>query len=235
MKCSKIVIVLVVIVSILSACQNKGAANMTTEYVDGFICDDSKPLSQMLTTDYSLQELKNYFGELSPNEVNIFCSNNNTTEMSIRKVNQDYPVECIRSAGYSVYKIREGGYYYVFWTKPIDSFSEQGAIQEADDAYVYCTAYLSSLKKEVDFDSIVEGVSTADDVSNIDSGIEFVFNLSSKTPSYCLLDDGNIMEVCYVWDGDLNSRRDLVVESKTIISKDMCPSRLASILPSDLP
>ena len=100
---------------------------------------------------------------------------------------------------------------------------------------MYFTAYISTLKKAEDFDSLQEGFNTAEDVAKIDPAFELTFLLSSKTPSYSLLDDGTIMEICYSCNDSLVSRSDLIVENKEVISKENCPSKLASVLSTDLP
>lgn len=235
MKRSNCICILLAFACFFTACQNKGEFNVSEEYVKGFIADDSQPLSTALTKEYSLQELKDYFGEISLNESTTFDGNNDISFLSISAVNQEYPIECLRQSGYSVYKVTSGGFFYVFWIKTFNPFPNRDFSTESNDAIVYFTAYLSSLPKERDFDSIKEGISTAADVANIDPAFELVFSLSSKTPSYSLLDNGTIMEICYCWEGDFNSRRDLIVESKKIISKDSCPAKLASVLISDLP
>lgn len=72
-------------------------------------------------------------------------------------------------------------------------------------------------------------------MAKIDPSFELTFLLSSKTPSYSLLDDGTIMEICYSQNGRLTSRSDLIVESKQVCSKEKCPSKLAKIMTTDLP
>ena len=44
-----------------------------------------------------------------------------------------------------------------------------------------------------------------------------------------------MMEICYKWEGALNTRSDLIVKSKEVLSKDDSASKLAGILPTDLP
>lgn len=228
-----IIATLIAIILTFTACKNGeiNEMNNSEEFVKGFIADDSKPLSTIITKEYSLQELKSFFGEVPPNEINVFGKNDMETNLTINNVNKKFPIECLRKNGYSVYKVSDGGYFYVFWVK---SFSPSQSLK-SEDAVVYFTAHISSLKKPGDFDSLQERFSTAEDVAKIDPAFELTFLLSSKTPSYSLLDDGNVMEICYSWNGRLVSRSDLIVESKQVISKDKCPSKLASIISTDLP
>lgn len=232
-KCFAIFASLTAIILFFTACKNGGIdeMNKSVEFVKGFIADDSKPLSTIITKEYSLHELKSFFGEVSSNERSAFGENNNETDLSINSVNKKFPIECLRKNGYSVYKVSDGGFFYVFWAKSFNPFSNS----KPDDATVYFTAHISSLKKAGDFDSIQERFSTAEDVAKIDPAFELTFLLSGKTPSYSLLDDGTVMEICYSWNDSLASRSDLLVESKEIISKEKCPSKLASVLSIDLP
>ena len=231
MKRLRIVTILLTIIAFFAACQYEGEVNISDEYVKGFIADNSKLLSEILTKEYSLRELKSFFGEVPPNELNAFGKNNNEANLSINNVNKKFPIECLRQNGYSVYKVSDGGYFYVFWVKTLNPFSDV----KTDDATVYFTAYISSMKKAGDFDSLQEKLSTAEDVAKIDPAFELTFLLSSKTPSYSLLEDGTIMEICYSMKDSLASRSDLIVESKKVISKEKCPAKLASVLSTDLP
>lgn len=218
----------------LTACQKGAEMNLPVDS-GNVVTGDSEPLSNILTKEYSVQELRDFFGEVSLNESSVFGTEPDHLDLPMADVNEKYPIECLRENGYSVYKVKEGGYFYVFWVNTFDPLSEQGIKAENDSAVPYFTAYLSSLKSASDFDAIKEGVSTAADVVKIDPAFELEFILSNETVSYSLLGNGFIMEVCYRYDGNLNSRNDLIVKSIQIVSKDDCASRLAAILEMDLP
>ena len=218
----------------LTACQ-KGTEMNLSDDSGNVVTGDSEPLSSILTKEYSVQELRDFFGEVSLNESSVFGTEPDHLALTMADVNEKYPIECLRENGYSVYKVKEGGYFYVFWVNTFDPLSEQGIKAENDSAVPYFTAYLSSLKSASDFDAIKEGVSTAADVAKIDPAFELEFILSNETVSYSLLGNGSIMEVCYRYDGNLNSRNDLIVKSMQIVRKDDCASRLAAILETDLP
>lgn len=211
---------------------------MTEEFVQGFVADDSKLLTDILTKTYELQELKDALGQTPPNETLAYGKSDNTIGLTISNINEKFPIECLRKNGYSVYKISTGGYFYVFWMKSFNPFPEDKSNFEPD-ATVYFTAYLSpsSLRKATDFVSIKEGVSTAEDVSQIDPAFELSFLMSSGIRSYSLLVDGSIMEIWYENNGQIESRKDLVVKSKNVLSKgsSLAASKLANILSKDLP
>lgn len=196
-----------------------------------FIPDDSKSIADSLTKEYSIKELKDFFGQTSANERLLFDGKDNDKSLTIIDVNEKFPIEILRKNGYTVYKVKEGGYFYVFWWSAYD-FSDHKFLS---DASVYFTAHLTSLKKAEDFDSLKIGVSTAQDVAEIDPAMELNFLMSSITPSYSLLEDGRIIEICYSLKDNATSRSDMIVEKMEILSKDNSPSKLAVILQKDLP
>lgn len=229
---------IIIIISILfTSCKN-GEINMKEEFVQGFIADDSKSLANLLTRTYKLQELKDFFGEIPPNESSVYEMDDHEI-LTINNVNNKFPIECLRREGYSVYKVSEGGYYYVFWLKFIELKDPNQVIapnQTLDDANVGYAAHISSLKNASDFDSIKEGINTAEDVSKIDPAFELFFLFSHGTYSYSLLEDGSIMSIFYENPNNLKSRKDLVVKRKAVVSKEEAShSYLSQILPKDLP
>ena len=212
------------------------------EFVQGFIADDSKSLKDILTKKYDLQELKSFFGEIPPNESMIYELSDSKANLTINDVNEKFPIECLRLNHYVVYEVNEGGYFYVFWSLFIDPAPEEESehsFKDVNNAIVYFTAYLSptSLRKEKDFNSIKEGISTAEDVAQIDPAFEISFLMSSGIRSYSLLENGSIMEIWYENSNNIESRKDLLVKSKNVLPKRTVTlaSYLASILPKDLP
>ena len=105
------------------------------------------------------------------------------------------------------------------------------------DWAVYFTAYLpTSIDLSVnDFDTITPNSSTAADIGRIDPNFELSFLLSSRIVSYSLLEDGTVMQICYDFDGTLETKEDLIVTSKEILSGVDTSSRLAAVYQYDLP
>lgn len=203
--------------------------------------DNRSALSDLLHTKYSLQDLKEYFGDVPPNETVMYSSTNISSELEISDVNTEFPIECVRKTNYhvyySVYGVEEGGLYYVFWNKYV-SISDDAAINTDDDrVYVYFTAYISSLKDSADFDDIKSEESTAEDVAKIDSAFELSFLMSSGIYSYSLLTDGNVLMIKYKQPEKISCRKDLIVEKLEVISNTTAQScsYLACIYPDDLP
>jgi len=155
--------------------------------------------------------------------------------ISIFDVNERFPIECLRSKLYSVYKVREGGYFYVFWIGSYD-LPQDMLINNPNDLIVYFATYIPSLKKVSDFDGIKEGISTADDVSKIDPSFEISLAMSRTICSYSLLQDGKIMEIEYKNTSDtVFNRKTKLVTKKHICKKEESKGRLSTIFSGDLP
>lgn len=212
-------------------------------FAPGFSADDSKALNDTLTKTHDLQELKSFFGALPPKEASLYDLVDDEKELSIYAVHKRFPIECLRQEDYCVYHVKQGGYFYVCWGERLRSmqylFANVGRTMDESDhdqTWVFFTAYLSNLKNAKDFDLIQEGISTAEDVSQIDSSFELISALAGGIRSYSLLDDGTMMAVWYHEAPNVNSRKELLVKSKKVIQKGpYVLSCLASILPKDLP
>ncbi|MDR0890015.1 MAG: hypothetical protein LBM28_05140 [Oscillospiraceae bacterium] len=214
-------------------------AGEPAEFVQGFMMDDSKPLDEILTKKYPLEELYDFFGEIPEIEGSGYDEFEYKPDLSIQHVDERFPIECFRTKEYVVYEVSEGGYFYVFLS--LDDFQPNTAqnhpSQNANSASVHFTAYLdsSSPRTASDFDSLQIGVSTAEDVAKIDPALQMMFVYSSRTPSFSLLSDGSIMEICYSWDGGFESRSDLIVESMEVYPEGERWCSLEKVFPEDLP
>ena len=214
----------------------------TSSFRHKFIVDNSIPVENALTTTYMLQDLQNFFGNISQNEILLgYSLPENKSALTFDSVNETFPIECFRQnhAGYySVYKVDEGGYFYVFWRVFYTIGAAADYYPKVECANVYFTAYLSPSRNliESDFDSIKENISTAHDVSLIDPE----FEVTAYTPnavilSYSLLSDRSVLQIMYGEDtGEIRSRKELVVKSKEIISTGKV-SLLYSVFSEDLP
>ena len=216
---------------VLSSCTTeRGEDNMYSALSDNHYADDSITLVDALTKEYSLEELNRFFSGNNVNEAIGFGAEKEA--LSFHAVNQMYPVEVVRSTGYSVYKVSQGGYFYVFWAKP---FSPNNPSQEYEPT-VYFSAYLPSMLLHLDdFRHLIVGKSTAEDVRKIDPSFELSFLLSSGVKSYSLLDDKTIMEISYTYDGTITGYDDLVVTSMEPVARNDVPARYSSILARDYP
>lgn len=235
-----LIVVLFLVFSCLVACHVGVRKKMDTseEFVQGFTIDNETPLVDIFKRSYEIKDLKDFFGEISVNESFIYGAVEYEKNLHINYVNERFPIECTRHNGkigyYSIYKVTNGGYFYVFWTLTLSSQDGLDSDEHPNDAKVYFTAYISTPPKASDFSLILEGISTADDVALVDPAFELSFTSSSAIRSYSLLNDGSILEIKYKRVQTINSRKDLVVESKTIVSSAKSSSYLALIYPEDL-
>ncbi|MBR6051995.1 MAG: hypothetical protein IKP68_12455 [Clostridia bacterium] len=200
--------------------------------------EPDKPKETKLSTfdfqnEYSITELEEFFGELPSNEqleYSDYTIGYITQKETLEKFHAEYSVTISNQSGnispdFVVYKVKEGGYYYVF-------FNISGLTPE--ETYVGFTAHLTKLCKKSDFRSIKAGKSTAADVAKIDPAMEMTFMMSSGIYSMSLLEGGNIFVVKYKHsDKGYTSRNDLVVE-KTFVDEDFAGC-WSGVSPEDLP
>lgn len=219
-------IALVISFSCCGAREKSTMKNGDTD-VNGF--EGSPALQDALTKEYDLHELEEYFKNRNINE-NIVL-NTTAPVLSYSEVDKKYPVEVTRAEGYSVYRVSQGGYFYVFWTEAQGEYMGT----ENENMYVYFSSYLTSPVNQNDFSILRFGESTAADVKKIDPNMELCFLLSNGTFSYSYLDDTTILQVEYTHEGEINRYDDLIVKNVTVASKSSTPSRYNSILLGDLP
>lgn len=233
-----LVMLFVLVLSIFVACNNQGVSQLGTQdkFFYGYTIDNLTPISNLIKNMYEIKELQEYFGFIPPNESVMYGLLDNNQQLTINDINERFPVECIRCTKnmvyYSVYRVSEGGFFYVFWAVNIGTSKT-----ENDSIRAYFTTYISSLKKATDFNLVKEGISTAEDIAQIDSALELTFVMSSGIRSFSRLEDGTILEIQYKRCEEIQTRKDLVVESMRILPEEIAQtsSYLACITPEDLP
>lgn len=198
--------------------------------------------------EYSISELKAFFGELSLEE--RYEYSDNSDEIYMKNVNKKFPIEYAKvslneNQNYAVYKVKEGGYYYVFWQRYKEYDDEMNVIYDGglrfDKSVAMCAHYLTPncFCSVSDFDSLVIGESTAEDVAKIDPEFEMKFLFSSGERSFSYLNDGSIYTVYYDMLNRGKSRSDYVVSRKVHRTvedlKGHVPTYIAIIHPEDLP
>lgn len=208
----------------------------TAEFFTEDRIENTSRLSDILTVEYKMEDLEGFFGRASSNE--SVLSGVMTSDVRIASANEKFPIECLRRTDdgflYSVYRVKEGGLYYVFWA---DIFDNTDAKDTIVDWAVYFTAYLPTpidLSAD-DFETIMPNSSTAADIGRIDPNFELSFLLSSRIVSYSLLEDGTVIQICYDFDRTLETKEDLIVTSKEILLAADTSSRLAAVYYYDLP
>lgn len=219
-----------------------------SEYVviDGFEFDNSNSLENILTTEYSLEELEAYFGRYYIS-LRLYNKNINLDEailpsgygFSWEAINSNFPVECLRynqNYFYSVYKVKEGGLFYVFWNVDRKSMPNEYLDENRPPVAMTASFYLKELASVYDF-KIAKGFTTAYDVFKMDTQMEM--ETWHLVYSYNLLDNGKVLSIMYErpqYPKNLNpSLSDYKVTYYDIKPKEQCSSCLASILEKDLP
>ena len=206
---------------------------MQTEY---FVVDNTASLDELLTCEYALKDLKEFFGNLLDLETDAISDVLSTIPRTWSEVDSQFPVQCVRyhnNVHYSVYRVKEGGYYYVFWMVPIIEPVELAVPEQEKIIKVASSLYLDELVSASAFKSVKKHYSTARDILAIDPRIEWDW-ISSTVSSYSLLADGRVVVIDYSYDG-LSSFKDLIVEDIAIYKKDSVASKLAAISMDDLP
>ena len=107
-------IVICVVFLLFASCGNKkDESDMNDIFFNECVMDDIKTLESNLTKEYDLNELRSFFRGSNANESIGFGST--ISPLLFSEVNYRYPVEILRTGGYSVYRVSQGGYFYVFW------------------------------------------------------------------------------------------------------------------------
>ena len=202
--------------------------------IQGYKVDNSERLEDIDFTEYDIVTLNEYF--LQANSASQgYSKQNSLYDFSIDSVNEKFPIECLRKSGYSfysVYKVIQGGYYYVFWASasPVESAGTE------DDSFLIAVfaSYLSEKADYEDFSTIIAGESTAKDVLAIDKYFDFVGEISHATLSYSLTDLG-LVEVEYDVGEATDPLEHYVVSSVKLVSRDSSLGHLACILKMDFP
>lgn len=211
----------------MSSCNERDYDNMKTEFLNNIPINNTMDIKSIKNSEYSLSQLNDYFGEYSLQELSVFDIENNKEELEMKKVNAKFPIQFLRNNNgcyYSVYKVKEGGYYYVFWS-----------ISDDKSLFVSDTFHIDNLKEKSDFNSIKIGLSTYEDVYLIDSSSELILILSNGVYSYSLLVNGDLLEIEYNYV-DIKKRKDLIVKNVNTVTRDSTSSTfLQHIFSKDLP
>lgn len=228
--CICLFIVSCVVILLFASCGNKkDESDMNDIFFNEYVMDDIKTLESNLTKEYDLNELISFFKGSNANESIGFGST--VSALRFSEVNYRYPVEILRTGGYSVYRVSQGGYFYVFWIKPFAT----GTSQSNSEPSVYFSAYLTSDISPDLFDSLTPGISTAEDVQRIDPSFELSFLNSNGIFSYSYINDETILQIEYAYQENIDGYDDLIVKEKMIVARDSAPTRYSALLLSDLP
>ncbi len=174
--------------------------------------DDDKELDEIRQT-YALEELTNYYGDAGDQESAKYVYNG-FKYISITEANEAFPMEILRSGQYTVYRVTEGGFFFVFFTRQymIEEMTDEdwmddpwGNWDEHPDYAVAYSVYLFSLPEAEDFSVIEPGKSTGRDVLDLNTCTAFGLYLSSCAFSHTLLADGNLLQIIYSYTDNHNT------------------------------
>ena len=228
MKCFLISLCAVVLALSFIGCQDQRqneSMKPSEQYYASFFTNDEESLGKLLTVEYSLETLSAFFAGRYANDV----ERNGCLMWS--EVNQVFPIEVVRSHGYSVYRVKEGGYFYVFWSRPVVN----GAYSTEEEPAVFFAAHLRFIRDASIFDAIKPGVSTAKDVMQMDSSAEFNFLMGRGVCSYSILNSETVVEVAYENSPDQETYDKMIVKEIDVIERHSSPTRFSAVFTKDLP
>ena len=208
-------------------------------------------LEDLLTESYSITQLYAYFGPYCTTAENDWSGAiDNKDVYEYANITKAFPHGCLRSyrmpardysRNYLVYKVAEGGYFYVDFGESSESNPFLSDIPEVKKRSASLLLYVPEKPAltEKDFDKLESGVSTAEDVAKMDPSAEFCHSMNWRAVSWHMLRDGSIVEVMYSRTDEYyesHLRSELYVESVEVLSSLKNEfSFLGSINPDDLP
>ena len=225
-KVSVFLLILIILMSSISISYSSNEGdNMKNDVFYKFLFTDSEALEDIIHTEYHLDNLVSFFGLGS--SYKLVNSSEERKRLTISIVNNLFPIEIIRSNKYSVYKVIEGGLFFVFWAIPINV---------KEEPIVDFTAYISDKKDPSLFDKLIVGVNSAYDVRNIDPNSEMQLRLSRGIYSYSYVDKETLVEIMYCTNSekadDLNH---YIISRISVVRRENAPSYYRLILSKDLP
>lgn len=193
----------------------------------GYEANDVAMLSEVLTVEYSIDDLNRYFAGHNENESVGYSERN--PKLTIKDVEQVFPVEIVRSNGYSVYRVQEGGFFYVFWA----GWREEDASDTESEPTVYFTTYISGNMQREAFKSIENQKSTLRNVKEIDPYTELCLLMSHGVYAYSYLSRDEVIEIAFGHQ-EKDDYDEMIVENVEVIPRSSS-LLLSLILDKDLP
>lgn len=170
----KLCLLLAALLLLLCGCSDSVSLTETTVQVETTeampqgtvlkITDDSP--AEVIEKTYKLADLR----QLLMDHEYVLSGSCSVEKRYLEDVHTQFPIECLKEK-YAIYAVEEGGYYYVCW----ETFDIEGVDDEIDlsVAEVEQCWYVPRVCTERDFDSVVMGVSTINDIKAIDPTVIF--------------------------------------------------------------
>ena len=232
MKKYNIVFVCIMIsVLIFCACSNEHLDTNDSGLFAEFDTDVVTEIENILAEDYSYKELEQFFSKVSIDSLLA----QNAEVITFDEVNKRFPVGILRNNhNYSVYKVKEGGLYYVFW----GNLRQSQEPVVSDELAVCFTAYLRGNLEKVPFLNLKPGISTAKDVKMIDTSFELDLSTSSGIFSYSFLNKDEVVRIEYNLERTADDAfliyENFVVKNIDIVPRVTSQSYFGEILEKDI-
>lgn len=209
-----------------------GEDTMSMLRYTGFTVDNKSHLDNLLTQEYDISVLNAFFEGRNTSE--RIAGISSKSALTFADINANFPIEVIRlgdelSYDYSVFRVTQGGYYYVFWAAPA---ANDYTVEELT---VHFSTYIPANHEHFDLHDLVLGKSTAMDVKKLDPYFELCIFASSGFYSYSYWTNNLVLEICYASTDDGVSYENLHVLSWRIVPRETAPSVYRMITPLDLP
>jgi len=170
--------------------------------------NNNTPKEDLIKTEYSLEQLDKRFSRTGLAYTSY--------ALSIRDIHQEFPVECLRKVSkkfyYIVYRVKEGGYLYVYLCNPFDEEwdGKRNVLEHRNSYYmVKKSDNIKNIKKGDDFRT----VSSHD--KNISGGkFNFFMSIASDTTAFSSihLTSNKLYIVYYEKSEDINALKDSKVK-----------------------
>ena len=186
---------------------------------------------ETLSIAYDLTDLKSYFQAQQINEKSV--AEEGASALSLSNAKERFPDGILRTKGYSIFKVKQGGYYYAFWVPSVLN----GASFESSAAYeptLYFSAYIFANRDRNEFDSLNLGTHNVSAVRSLDPWLELNFCLSNGIYSYSFLNENEMLEIRYRNDNANVEEDQLIVERIALIPRSEGVSCYSRILLKDL-
>lgn len=212
----------------------------TSEFPDG------QSLENLLTKEYDLNDLESF---IKIGNTNRLAYPDKPLDIKnivfYHDLDREYPIEVFRiaddygSAAYTVYKVSQGGYYYVFWSFAFPEDETEPVCDWSDTEHmcVFFSTHIGKPRNNIlQYLSIHPGRSTAADVLALDPNSEYLD--MSYERSYCFLNQKYALGITYKKQELYKESPDfehLVVDRIEIVPREDIRGCIGFISPEDLP
>ncbi|MBR4768006.1 MAG: hypothetical protein IK088_03415 [Lachnospiraceae bacterium] len=201
--------------------------------LNGIPISDAVDLSSTLVVSYPLQDLMNFYWQ-DPEK--FWAELNNPSAIDYAQINQitiaeaekRFPIAVIRTSGYTVYKVTEGGCFYVFF---VDKDYQSVSSNSDPSRVVASTCYYIPKQNLFSRYFMIKIGDTISKVKQIDPFIT-VEHTSATRRSFVYLNSQKVLILYLQYNETLEDDYEII--EKRIINRKDSLTRLALILDEDL-